>query len=96
MSNKTINDGGQAFPAQAVFSPECGTMPGWLGLSVRQWYAGEALKGILSSVPAGIRYGDIPGTDYAAWAACAHRAADAMIAHECIEAARGLDAAGGK
>ena len=38
------DDGGQAFPGQAVFSPECGTLPGWLGMSLRDWFAGQATE----------------------------------------------------
>jgi len=91
MSNKTINDGGPAFPWEQ--SP--GNQNN-LGLSKREWFAGMALQGILSGAPDGIRYQDIPGVTYLAWAECAFRCADAMFVEQNIEAARHLDAADGK
>lgn len=39
-------DGGTAFPRPAVFSPECGTMDGAEGMSLRDWFAGKALEGL--------------------------------------------------
>lgn len=47
--NEPTNDGGQAFPAQAMFSPEMGTVAGWSGMSLRDWYAGQALAGLCAS-----------------------------------------------
>lgn len=50
-----IKDGGPAFPMQATFSPECGTMPGQEGMTLRDWFAGQALTGFLASTPADAR-----------------------------------------
>ena len=38
-----------AFPVQAAFSPECGTMPGYPGLTHRQWLIGMIASGMAAS-----------------------------------------------
>ena len=47
MSTRTRkNNGGPAFPVPAVFSPECGTLQGEAGMTLRDWFAGQALAGL--------------------------------------------------
>ena len=45
----TIDDGGPAFPRPVSFSKEGGTHRGTIGMSLRDYFAGQALAGILSS-----------------------------------------------
>jgi hypothetical protein len=70
MGYKTKN-GGQAFP---VHSPAID-----YGMTLRQWYAGQALQGLVSSGE--YRYVSC----YEELASDAFRIADAMIAHEEAE-----------
>lgn len=44
------NDGGQAFPTQRAFDPARPDheWPGTEGMSLRDWFAGQALVGLLS------------------------------------------------
>jgi len=58
--------------------------------TLRQWYAGMALQGILASDPEGAYATEIYQKVFEEWAKCAFRCADAMLAAEH------LDAAGGK
>ena len=48
MSEKTPNmyNTEAAFSTPAVFSPECGTLPGEGGMSIRTWLAGQAVSGL--------------------------------------------------
>lgn len=48
MSTKPINDGGPAFPVPGVYSPDHGFLAGVPGLSLRDWFAGQALAGLLA------------------------------------------------
>ena len=59
--------------AKAPNSPECGTLDGAVGMSLRDWFAGQALVGLLSNAN-GNRELLEPE-----WAALAYQAADAMI-----------------
>lgn len=43
--NTPNNDGGPAFPA---FSEDHGNIPTWSGMSLRDWFAGIALQGMLA------------------------------------------------
>ena len=64
-----IDNGGPAFPRPAVLDP--GGMPadqGWLGMSLRDWFAGQALAGMPSSTLGPVRSAER-----------AYRIADAMI-----------------
>ena len=47
----TTNNGGPAFPRPALFEPS-GSLAdqGWLGMSLRDWFAGQAISGILGRV----------------------------------------------
>jgi hypothetical protein len=64
------NDGGPAFPLPAVFSPECGTLPGQGGMSLRDWFAGMALANLTQA----------PGIQrMQAAAEFAYKQADAML-----------------
>jgi hypothetical protein len=77
------NDGGPAFPVPVPFDPmhgvsaDCGNYligSGLGGMSLRDWFAGQALVGIGS---ADVRSESRP--DYSLWAHNAYRLADAMI-----------------
>ena len=78
------NDGGPAFPGVSSAVTEFSGMPvvrDEPGMSLRDWFAGQALAGMLSN----------PHSDEGAWvllASDSYRAADAMLA------ARGGDNAG--
>lgn len=74
MSN--INDGGPAFPHD---NQVCGNGHRMArpGMTLRQWYAGQALAGIMAD-------SQYAGTS-ADFAECAFRFADAMLAHEAAE-----------
>lgn len=41
--NPELPEGGPAFPVQAKFST-----PAWNGMSLRDWFAGQALAGLLA------------------------------------------------
>ena len=46
---KPINDGGEAFPRAGAFSPDHGYADqGACGMSLRDWFAGQALAGLLA------------------------------------------------
>jgi len=84
----TINDGGPAFPSDE----EGGNIQfpyHMTGMTLRQWYAGMALQGILAS-PVWMRNIEITKGITAEKvkelvAALAHGQADAMLAHEAKE-----------
>jgi hypothetical protein len=42
----TINDGGPAFPFPSTKTPEGYVQPGWYGMTLRDWFAGQALAGL--------------------------------------------------
>ena len=44
----TINNGGPAFPIADVPYPNGNVQHGWNGMSLRDWFAGQALAGILA------------------------------------------------
>ena len=77
MSNTMINDGGPAFPILPVGTgdPRDGMSPGHNGLSKREWFAGMALVGMLSSGNAHLLERHQDGLEEAAFLY-----ADAMIA----------------
>jgi hypothetical protein len=73
MTNKP-KDGGTAYPIPN--SDLAGSYEATTGMTLRQWYAGMVLQGLLSSMAAhGV-------TDYSELAHDAFMAADKMIAHE--------------
>jgi hypothetical protein len=43
------HDGGPAFPVTAERRPDDTHVPGWDGMSLRDYFAGKALAGLLSS-----------------------------------------------
>ena len=67
--SEPINDGGPAFPMQG--DPD-DRYVGYLGMSLRDWFAGKALSGILSD--------NTVRDDPASFADIAYDMADAMIA----------------
>ena len=79
-----INDGGPAFPQSEA--PDCGELvsnvyPESGGMTLRQWYAGLAMQGFLSSdVKESLNERNTPQLAFAM--------ADAMIAYELEEDSR--------
>jgi hypothetical protein len=45
----TINSGGPAFPIADVPYPNGNVQHGWNGMSLRDWFAGQALAGMLAN-----------------------------------------------
>jgi hypothetical protein len=84
-----INDGGPAFPLPVSTdgSAACWNQHG--GLSVRQWYAGQALAGFTAQVDNRACRPDEHEQKLKEWAASdaayCFSLADAMIAHEAAE-----------
>ncbi len=66
----TINDGGPVYPFPSTVTPEGYVQPGWYGMTLRDWFAGQAL------VSMGVEYTD---ECHASVAECAYRYADAML-----------------
>lgn len=68
--NKPIKDGGPAYPLQAI-GPDF--PPGYSGMSLRDWLAGQALQGICAHVDTwGLRVNELSIKSY--------YIADAMLA----------------
>ena len=75
-----MKDGGPAFPHDSINQNPGGFADCEPGMSLRQWYAGQALIGLLlgASVPTGyVKYLSGGHVDYPA---TAHAIADGMIA----------------
>lgn len=72
MNDSTINDGGPAFPIT-----EYG-LQGYNGMSLRDWFAGQALAGMLAA-NAHPAYGHSKPPNCEIAAVVAYKAADAMI-----------------
>lgn len=66
----TINNGGPAFPIAEVPYPN-GTTQYWPGMTLRDWFAGQALAGLVSYVVEGATFENV--------AEDAYKAADAML-----------------
>lgn len=66
----TLEDGGSAFPALEWW-PEN-------GMSLRDWFAGQALAGMCASPPPDL--GDRTNPNHSGWADNAYKFADAMLA----------------
>jgi len=43
-----INDGGPVYPIPSTVTPEGYVQPGWYGMTLRDWFAGQALAGMLA------------------------------------------------
>lgn len=71
-----IDHGGPAFPTDVIIG-NVGTR-GHPGMTLRQWYAGEALKGILAAEP--IRRDDNCDMDIARAIAISFKIAEGMVA----------------
>jgi hypothetical protein len=65
----TINNGGPAFPIADVPYPNGNVQHGWNGMSLRDWFAGQALAGLLAHT----------GESERNRAVAAYRYADAML-----------------
>ncbi len=70
----TINDGGPAFPVPDVYHPNGQIEYGSPGMSLRAYFAGQALTGLLANSEGERTFHEID------WAVCAVRQADALIA----------------
>ena len=44
----TINDGGPAYPFPSTVTPAGDVQHGWLGMTLRDWFAGQALAGLIA------------------------------------------------
>ena len=69
-----MKDGGPAFPLDVANTP---TSRAYEGMSLRDWFAGQALAGMLASPPIASR--EQSNVNHQAWAANAYAFADAMI-----------------
>ena len=70
-----IDDGGLAFPSPVEFDPNGQLVShGSFGMTLRDWFAGQALAGMLSAVPS-----DAPRIDVQHFAGLAYAAADALL-----------------
>jgi hypothetical protein len=67
-----IEDGGPAFPSAGIVTPDG---IAYEGMSLRDWFAGQALAGIVQGLMKGIRFEDVPKL-----AADCYGIADAMLA----------------
>lgn len=78
----TIPDGGQAIPQPVAVGPSDDLYPAYPGMSLRDWFAGQALTGLLAEPQAEDGEPGLGlGRNYAANAAkAAYRMADAMLA----------------
>lgn len=77
-----INDGGSAFPQPAKhYGDGSSSIPPNNGMSLRDWFAGMAMQGILSAADSDeFEYYD-PAVEHAKWVpVTAYSIADAMIA----------------
>ena len=75
--NDTPHDGGPAFPHPALADETFRPSYDMGGMSMRDWYAGQALAGLLASDPASNL--EVPAL-YSAIADATFKMADAMIA----------------
>lgn len=70
-----IEDGGPAFPVQSIYSEDHGTNS--RGISVRDYFAGQALAGMVTRPPSGAEFSD--------YAVQAYFFADAMLAERELQ-----------
>ena len=75
------NDGGQAFPVSVAYSPHSGMVNGFTGMTLRDWFAGQALAGLLAFP--GTLHGS-PNKTPKALASAAYDIADAMLLEQKI------------
>lgn len=75
-----INTGGPAFPEPFAISPTGDTYPAYSGMTLRDWFAGQALAGMVASGITIDMDGDVLGIGRAR---TAYALADAMIAARC-------------
>jgi hypothetical protein len=69
-----INDGGPAFPSTIQYFPDDKNANEEQGMTLRDWFAGQALAGVTSSVNDEISVGQVEGI-----AEIAYALADAML-----------------
>lgn len=78
-----INDGGPAFPHPALADENFKPRPGDGGMTMRQWYAGQALPALVAYACANAHALSAVGIDQEKWAAnTAFMMADHMIAKD--------------
>jgi hypothetical protein len=77
--SEPINDGGPAFPVADTIYPNGQMQYGFNGMSLRDYFAGQALAGILAC-PVPIRLSDGPIAANNSYSKTAFVLADAMIA----------------
>ena len=80
----TINDGGFAFPMPDVLHVNGMVQHGFNGMTLREYYAGQALQGLLAST----KTSDAPLDAYGAAAAALAIAKDAYILADTMLKAR--------
>ena len=87
---KTINDGGPAFPTKREYQHGAGTGYEQIeGMSLRDWFAGQALQGLTSVEDNRTCPTERRRELYAADAECCYQYADAMLAARANPAAAG-------
>ena len=75
-SETTDSTGGPAFPEAIAISPSGDVHPGYGGMTLRDWFAGQSLAGFTALAETGA----YPATQIAKWS---YALADAMIAERC-------------
>ena len=81
-----IDDGGPAFPMPMSYSPDTGPMAGQDGMSLRDWFAGQAISGLAPLFYDSAPDADNPdGDDPEQIARTAYLLADAMLAARKVQ-----------
>lgn len=78
--NDEPKDGGQAFPQPVTVGPNDDMYPAYPGMTLRDWFAGQALAGICSDGAALRRFQEAGLQASEVAAQSAYAAADAMLA----------------
>lgn len=78
VEGNTMNDGGPAFPVRELDEGTGHIHAQYLGLTLRDYFAGQAIAGMLAN-PNGLMVKDRPVTDEKSYSFAAYALADAML-----------------